>query len=815
MSDSNKQSSPISFFWVLPFVFAALVSVFSAYFFGQKTGMTAYILFLGMAIVFMLGASAIVFARASNAVEEEEPLYETDALLQALPTASLIVKNGMPQKSNAGYMQLAADLGVAVEEDIPPSIERLFTKEEEAVSAAIFRLFHSSDGKNENSEIVKIIDKFSQMRTFKISVYPLEDGQLWQFVDLDELEQFMGASTLEQAPIGLFSVNTNGEILQINDTLLGWIGLKKGEPITHMHEFIENPGALLDAPKKHGQILRADSRILTKKGVVSPVVMSGKWLETENNDIYASIALYGHSSIAKPSSAIATKANKAGQENIAPASYYTAPFGILRLDSADIKTAHVLEANPAAINMTGQPIDSQTMFKSLFEHDSTMKQLLQNSAPINDTPVELHIKNRTDGDYISVDTYFLQDGDDVLVYLVDISQRKELENQLLQSQKMQAIGQLAGGVAHDFNNLLTAIRLNTDELLGRHPIGDPSYPELQKINQTVSRATGLVRKLLAFSRKQTLRTQVLDVTETLSDLSVLLKQVLVENIKLEVIHGRELDPIQADINQLETVLMNLCVNARDAMLETGGGTITLSSSKVDDEELEEQKIPKRDEGGYVRFDVKDTGTGMDEETRAKIFEPFFTTKEQGKGTGLGLATVYGIVQQSGGHLRVKSEVGKGSVFSVYIPTASKHAKPVTSKKLKQPERVKPADLAGSGKLLFVEDEASVRVIAAKTLRKRGYEVIEAEDGEEALDILKSGEHEFDLMISDVIMPGIDGPSLLKQGRELLGDAKIIFISGYAEEEFSDLLAEESDVTFLPKPFTLVQLAEKVKQVLGD
>jgi two-component system cell cycle sensor histidine kinase/response regulator CckA len=402
-----------------------------------------------------------------------------------------------------------------------------------------------------------------------------------------------------------------------------------------------------------------------------------------------------------------------------------------------------------------------------------------------------------------------------MAYIVDISARKELEHQLIQSQKMQAIGQLAGGVAHDFNNLLTAIRLNTDDLLGRHPVGDPSYPELQKINQTVARAAGLVRKLLAFSRKQTMRAQTLDVTETLSDLSVLLNQVMVAKVQLDVFHGRDLPSIQADKGQLETVLMNLCVNARDAMVEKGsGGTITLRSAKASDADLEKDGIKTRAEGGYVLITVSDTGTGIDAETQKKIFEPFFTTKEQGKGTGLGLATVYGIVEQSGGHLRVDSTPGVGTTFKVYIPTSTEKDKQVAPAR-KIPVVVKPADLSGQGNILFVEDEAAVRTISAKTLRKRGYTVTEAGDGEEAYEILEDATEPFDLMISDVVMPGMDGPTLLKQGRTLLGDARIVFISGYAEEEFSDLLAEEPDVTFLPKPFTLTQLLEKVKSVIGE
>jgi two-component system cell cycle sensor histidine kinase/response regulator CckA len=405
------------------------------------------------------------------------------------------------------------------------------------------------------------------------------------------------------------------------------------------------------------------------------------------------------------------------------------------------------------------------------------------------------------------------------VFLVDISMRKSLEDQLVQSQKMQAIGRLVAEIAHDFNNLLAAMRLYTDTLLGRHPVGDPSYPELQQINANVNRAAELVKKLLAYSRKQTIRAVKLDVSETLSDIAVTLKQVLGERVNLETVYGRDLPPVKVDKNQLETVLMNLAVNARDAMKEQGGGKITIKSEGLKRRDIEGTALRaaltglKGDE--FVQVSVADTGTGITDEIKSKIFEPFFTTKAQGKGTGLGLATVYGIVQQSGGHLAVESELGVGTTFTVYLPAYDGPDDADAAHAQSQSRKPRPpSNLAGQGNILFVEDEDSVRVIAAKTLRKRGYNVIEACDGEEAYEILQDGEESFDLMISDVVMPGMDGPTLLKKARTELGDARIVFISGYAEEEFSELLSEEPDVTFLPKPFSLVELAEKVKAEIG-
>ena len=373
-------------------------------------------------------------------------------------------------------------------------------------------------------------------------------------------------------------------------------------------------------------------------------------------------------------------------------------------------------------------------------------------------------------------------------------------------------------MAHDFNNLLTAVRLNADELLNRHPVGDPDYGELQSINQTVARAAGLVKKLLAFSRKQTFRTETLDVGDMLSEVSVLLRQIVEETVKLDIVHGRAVPLIKADKGQLETAIINLAANARDAMRDEGGGELTIRTKSVTDEEVTRAGAPNVREGDWVAIEVEDQGHGMDAATLSKIFEPFFTTKEAGKGTGLGLATVYGIVKQSGGFLFADSEVGKGTTFTIYLPgyqpTEEETVELAEAEEAKTVEPA-PADLSGHGRILLVEDEDAVRNIAAKTLAKRGYDVVEACDGEEAFEILEDTPEGFDLLISDVVMPGLDGPGLLEKARDMLTDTRIVFISGYAAEQFSKTLSEEQDISFLPKPFTLTQLAEKVKEELTE
>jgi two-component system cell cycle sensor histidine kinase/response regulator CckA len=396
-----------------------------------------------------------------------------------------------------------------------------------------------------------------------------------------------------------------------------------------------------------------------------------------------------------------------------------------------------------------------------------------------------------------------------VAYLVDVSEQKQIELQLSQSQKMQAIGQLAGGVAHDFNNLLTAIFMQLDVLAARHPVGDPSYEGLNEIRQISTRAADLVRKLLAFSRKQTVQREILDLGELISEFEVLLRRVLYEDVKLATEYGRNLPQVRVDRGQLETAVMNLAVNARDAVRSHGGGSVKIRTARLTQEQAREMGYAGA-QGDQALIEVSDDGPGIPPEVMDKIFDPFFTTKPVGEGTGLGLATVYGIVKQSDGWIGVDSRSGEGAAFRIFLPVHHQAAVIQAAPEPIAPKRPVARDLSGAGRILFVEDEDAVRGVAAKLLRARGYEVIEAASGEEALEIAESHAGEIDLMISDVVMPGMQGPDLLKKARQYLGAAPVMFISGYAESEFSDLLEGESNVSFLPKPIDIKTLAERVK-----
>jgi two-component system cell cycle sensor histidine kinase/response regulator CckA len=400
-------------------------------------------------------------------------------------------------------------------------------------------------------------------------------------------------------------------------------------------------------------------------------------------------------------------------------------------------------------------------------------------------------------------------GGRVILYLVDVSEQKALETKFAQSQKMQAVGQLAGGVAHDFNNLLTVIIGNSEFLLMRHQAGDPSFKEINEIHQNALRAATLVGQLLAFSRKQTMQPRVLAVRDVVGELALMLRRLLREGVDLKLEHGADVWPVHADEAQLSNAIINLVVNARDAMPK--GGTVTIRTAN------EIVKAPATlgtaimPAGDYVRIEVSDTGIGIPKENLGKIFDPFYTTKPVGQGTGLGLATVYGIVKQTGGFITVDSEVAKGATFRIFLPRLrAEESAPVAA----ELERSGPRDVTGQDTILLVEDEEAVRSFAARALKLRGYSVLEAAGGEEALEIVQNAKAPIHLLITDVVMPNMDGPTLVRAVKRIRPEIAVIFMSGYAEEAFRRNDEKAEDLHFLPKPFGLKQLAAKVKDVLA-
>ena len=386
----------------------------------------------------------------------------------------------------------------------------------------------------------------------------------------------------------------------------------------------------------------------------------------------------------------------------------------------------------------------------------------------------------------------------------DITERRALEDQFRQAQKMEAVGRLAGGVAHDFNNLLMVVSGYTEVLMEALDQNDPLLVKVQAIQQAADRATTLTRQLLAFSRKQLLELKVVDVNSIVADMERLLRPLIGENIDLTTKLTPNVGHTRADAGQLEQVIMNLVVNAKDAMPD--GGRILIQTSEADpDTARREHSLIEP--GTYILLSVSDTGAGMDRETQSRIFEPFFTTKEKGKGTGLGLSTVYGIVKQGGGYIFAQSEPGCGTTFRIYLPRV---ADPADSPRV---DKHAQAAAGGSETVLLVEDEESVRELVRETLKTRGYTVIEASDGIAGMRVSEEYQGNLEILITDVVMPGMSGRELAKRVAAARPNIRVLYLSGYTEDAIIHEGALEPGTGFLQKPFTLQVLARKVREVL--
>jgi two-component system, cell cycle sensor histidine kinase and response regulator CckA len=486
-----------------------------------------------------------------------------------------------------------------------------------------------------------------------------------------------------------------------------------------------------------------------------------------------------------------------------------APIGIAFADGegklSDVNDEFANFLEPSA------PLDGRALFDLVEQGDrQSVKDLIVRA--LSGAPSPAAIEFRPDGRPDRMAELYasaLPNAGRAILYLIDISEQKALETKFAQSQKMQAVGQLAGGVAHDFNNLLTVIIGNCEFLLMRHQASDPSFKEIHEIHQNALRAATLVGQLLAFSRKQTLQPKVLSLRDVVSELALMLRRLLREGVELKLEHGADLWAVHADETQISNAIINLVVNARDAMPK--GGIVTIQTANETVKEPAALGTAIMPAGDYVAITVSDTGIGIPKEHLGKIFDPFFTTKPVGQGTGLGLATVYGIVKQTGGFITVDSEVGRGTNFHIYLPRYRGEAVSPAP----EMERASPRDITGQDTILLVEDEEAVRSFAARALKLRGYNVLEAAGGEEALDIVKNSTSTIHLLITDVVMPNMDGPTLVRAVKRLRPDMAVIFMSGYAEEAFRRHDERAEDLHFLPKPFGLKQLAAKVKDVLSE
>lgn len=613
----------------------------------------------------------------------------------------------------------------------------------------------------------------------------------------------------DNAPVGFFSIDEQGRFVFVNATLARWLGediqqiLKNGS----LHAFMET------APE------HAAPFDITEKGgtrQVAEIMMKGAGGRTFLASVNQTVVFEAEGRVRTrgvmhdlTSEREMRQALQASEDRF-QRFFEEAPLGIALVDS----TGMVQDCNSALAGMLGNDtstIEGKRLKAILAEEDR--ENALNALARIGKGeqmpgPIEITLKGRKT---VSAQMHArkIKDSDNIVLHFIDLTEQKRLEAQFVQSQKMQAIGQLAGGVAHDFNNLLTAIIGFCDLLFLRHKPGDPSFADIMQIKQNSNRAANLVRQLLAFSRQQTLRPKVQDMTDILTEVSHLIRRLIGANIELDLNHGMDLGLVKVDVGQMEQVLINLAVNARDAM--EGGGRLLISTENYSNAAPVKCCDDEMPAGSWVAIHVKDTGCGISKENLSRILEPFFTTKDVGQGTGLGLATVYGIIRQTGGYLAIDSTIGVGTTFTIYLPRLSE-AEASAETETKKVEEESVGDLTGTARILLVEDEDAVRTFSTRALTNKGYQVLGAESGEAALALLESEDIKtIDLLITDVMMPGMDGPTMAAKIREKSPDLKIIFISGYTEDKLKDHMGK--NIFFLPKPFTLKQLAEKVKEAM--
>jgi two-component system, cell cycle sensor histidine kinase and response regulator CckA len=813
---------------VLILAFALLLAgAIAAFFFlPNDEGTTLAILLLALFAVAGICAS---FAFAARLLQFSGQASKNDVtkLICDGNTEGLIVTGagGKIIYANDAYLTLAGASGLA---DLRV-VERLFSGSPE-ISEAIYRLAQAARERKSATEELRLsppLGGFGGIGWYNIKVRPLalasaRRASLWSVADVtrerekqekvfQELRQAI--DFLDHAPAGFFSCGRNGDVSYMNATLSAWLGYDPAEAGTgglKLTDFVAGDAAAFVASAAGGA-----GEVRTEQFDIDLKCRNGQSLPVR---LLHGVA-FGQDGAPGPSRTLVLS-RAPGEE----------PAQDLR--TGEMRFARVFNATPMAIAMldkSGQITRSNAAFarlmpEALKQPDGAARSIFAGILDRDHGAVDAAIAAafQSTPDIPPVDTalagegersarlFFAaadeQDGNGVTIYALDTTEQRALQSNFAQSQKMQAIGQLAGGVAHDFNNVLTAIIGYCDLLLANHRPTDPSFRDINQIKQNANRAASLVRQLLAFSRRQTLRPQVLQLGDVLSDLQMLMRRLVGEKIDLELRHGRDLWLVEADVNQFEHVLVNLIVNARDAMPQ--GGKIILRTRNVTAAECAGFNEASLDPDDYVAIEVEDFGHGIAPEVKDKIFEPFFTTKEIGKGTGLGLAMVYGIVKQTGGYVFCSSTVGKGTVFTILLP----HYIPdetLASRSIEQ-AAAPSADLTGQGTILLVEDEEAVRAFGARALASRGYTVLQAASGSEALQIVEQNGGKIDLVVSDVVMPEMDGPTMFGELRKRGVKAKVIFVSGYAEDAFAKNLPEGEDFSFLPKPFSLKQLIGAVK-----
>ncbi len=748
-----------------------------------------------------------------------------DGLVDALGDACVVTDSkARAVYGNAAYLKLAAQAGASR----LVGFDLLFAGQTAFVEA-IYQLSLAAVERKADSREIRVMAGSSApgastdtTKWLKLSVTPIHEQSnrgysLWRLQDISveraRQEQAFGRlqfiiTYLDRAPAGFFSTLPSGKVDYLNATLADWLGFDVAESQNgelKLSDVLGEQGArqlmAIEPIAGGGRTEMFALDLKSRSGATLPVdVIHRVDFDAQSNPLPSRTLVVPRAEV-----------KAAGEEYALLAQFVAAaPVGIADVDqNGNIQTANSIFLSHSPKAKRGASLEAMVSESDRAEIRAGLEKLRANpevSMVVDATT--LHDKPRLVQFSFS---YLHGRNDQITVFAVDRTESKTLEVQLAQSQKMQAVGQLASGIAHDFNNVLTPIIGFADLLLAKMRPTDPAFADIMNIKQNANRAANLVRQLLAFSRKQTLQPKVHSLTDAMSDLGNLLGRVLGEKIELKISHSRDLGLVLVDIHQFEQVIINLAVNARDAMPK--GGALHVRTKNISVEESKALVRGPMPEGEYVVCEVADTGTGIPADIVEKIWEPFFSTKEVGKGTGLGLSTVYGIVKQTGGFIFCDSEMGKGTTFSIYLPRH--YPKPVDPALIvaKAEAKEKRADHTGKGRILLVEDEDAVRAFAVRALSSRGYTVVEANSGESALEVMEEQAEGFDLILSDVVMPEMDGPTLLRELRKRGVKTRVIFVSGYAEDAFEKNLEGQTDFAFLPKPFSLKQLVEKVKDVM--
>ncbi len=775
----------------------------------------------GAIFVILAAAGSLVLQarRLVHSVEEREAMWR--AAGDALPFPCFVVDQlGRATYANRQFLQRwpdslhapLAELGrwIGGDPNAWQVIERLET---------------AGAQRSQTADEIRCFDPQGREIWLRFSVSPLGDRRsqmLWAVEDVTSRrqmeqvireEQAKFVDFLENAPIGFYSVDPDGRFLLINRTLAEWLGTSAEEVRVRdqrLHDL------LAEAPPSGTPAMSPFPGVGETRGEVQLKVAGGEVIHafisqtivgtSENGDMRT------RSVVRNLSPERAWERALRRSEQRFQRFFEDAPVGIVLLDGS----GKVTEANkawrelvaPGHSQIVGSGLTEFVAEQEVREIDGWLRQILIGAVPASARKMELRALSET-GRRRDVSVFVSRIDEGLILHFLEAGDQKSVEATFVQGQKMQAIGQLAGGIAHDFNNLLTAMIGFCDLLLLRHSPGDQSFGDIMQIKQNASRAANLVRQLLAFSRQQTLQPEVLNVTDILAELSHLLGRLIGANIKLNMVHGQDLGLVRVDQGQLEQVIINLAVNARDAMDE--GGTLTIRTQNIRLDKPEQRDAEYLPSGEYVVVEITDTGHGIATDKLERIFEPFYTTKEVGQGTGLGLSTVYGIIKQTEGHIFVDSVVGEGTTFSIYLPHHKEDGTEAAVSEGTQDET--RADLTGVGSVLLVEDEDAVRQFSARALRAKGYKVLEARSGEDAMSVLRN--EQVDLLITDVVMPEMDGPTLIKLAKAEAPDLRVVCISGYAEDAFRKRIGEDSEIHFLAKPFSLAQLASKVKDVMAS